>query len=84
MSSSHQLDPDWQRLGERLMILRRRSGKSTRALAEEIGTSHTTIRRLENGDSGVGFDIVYRALAALGRLDIPIGNLGSDDNTFPD
>jgi transcriptional regulator with XRE-family HTH domain len=83
MSASHPHDPNWQRFGERLTILRRRSGKSASALAQEIGTSHTTIRRLESGDSGIGFDIVYRVLSVLGRLDIPIGDLGSDDNSLP-
>lgn len=65
------------------MILRRRSGKSTRILAEEVGTSHSTIRRLERGDSGVGFGLVYRVLAALGRLDISLADLGSDNDSIP-
>ena len=61
------------------MLLRRRSGKSTRDLAEEIGSSNSTVQRIERGDPGVGFSVVYRALAALDRLDISIGDLGSDD-----
>jgi transcriptional regulator with XRE-family HTH domain len=80
MSTSHPFDPDWQRLGERMVILRRRAHKSVRELAKDIGASHSTIQRLERGDPGIGFDIIYRVLAALGRLDMPIGRLGSPDD----
>ena len=80
MGPSHELNPNRQRLGERITSLRTAAGKSSRKLAQEVGTSHSTIQRLERGDSAISFDIVYRVLAALGRLDISIGDLGDEDS----
>jgi transcriptional regulator with XRE-family HTH domain len=79
MSASHDLNPDRQRLGERITSLRSRAGKSSRKLAEDIGTSHSTIQRLERGESAISFDIVYRVLAVLDQLDLSFRDLGGSD-----
>ena len=64
------------------MSLRRRAGKSSRKLAQEIGVSHSTLQRLERGESAISFDIVYRVLASLGQLDLSFRDLGSRGNTI--
>lgn len=37
-------------------------------LAERAGVSRSTLSKLENGDSSVGFDVVLRVARALGVL----------------
>lgn len=58
-----------KRLGSNLSLARRRRRWSQRAMAEQIGASVSTVRRLEDGDPGVAIQHLLGALAAFGALD---------------
>jgi transcriptional regulator with XRE-family HTH domain len=56
----------WQILGERIHIIRRRRGLTSKELATKVGTGRTTISRLENNSKPqVSFDVVVRIADAL-------------------
>jgi transcriptional regulator with XRE-family HTH domain len=71
----------WQQLGERIHIIRRRQGLSSKELAERVGTARATISRLENTKKPqVSFDVLVRIAEALGvSLDYLAGR--KDDTT---
>lgn len=52
---------------------RRRSGLTQTQLATSIGSSQSRIAKLEAGDPGVSFDLMIRALVALGWTPERIG-----------
>ena len=49
-------------LGENLKLARKRRGKNEEQAAEMIGISRATLRRMENGDSGVKIGTYLAAL----------------------
>lgn len=58
-----------KRLGSNLSLARRRRHWSQQAMAEQIGASVSTVRRLEAGDAGVAIQHLLGVLSALGSLD---------------
>ncbi len=58
-----------KRLGSNISLARRRRRWSQRAMAEQIGASVSTVRRLEAGDAGVAIQHLLGVLSALGSLD---------------
>ena len=58
---------DADKLGERLMLSRRRLGWTQRQLAEASGVRTVTVTRIERGRMPhVSLDVVYRLAEALG------------------
>ena len=53
-------------LGERVRLARRRRGMTLRELAARMLVSVKTLRRLENGDSGVSLGVLMTALMCMG------------------
>ncbi|WP_374409620.1 helix-turn-helix domain-containing protein [Hydrogenophaga sp.] len=58
-----------KRLGANMSMARRRRRWSQRAMAEQIGASVSTVRRLENGEPGVALQHLIAALVAFGMCD---------------
>lgn len=56
-------------IGEQLVAWRKLQNLTTEQLSERAGVTRTTLRRLEHGDPGVGFDVFLSVLRALGQLD---------------
>jgi transcriptional regulator with XRE-family HTH domain len=57
------------KLGRDLSLARRRRRLSQASLAERMGVSLATVKRLEHGDPRVAIEIVARALHVLGEID---------------
>jgi transcriptional regulator with XRE-family HTH domain len=57
------------KLGRDLSLARRRRRLSQASLAERMGVSLATVKRLENGDPRVAIEIVARALHVFGEID---------------
>ena len=57
------------RLGLAISLARRRRNLSQQDLAERIGTSINTVRRLESGHPGSALQHLVRALQVFGELD---------------
>src|SRR5258708_39495106 len=55
--------------GRDLSLARRRRRLSQASLAERMGVSLATVKRLENGDPRVAVETVARALHVLGEVD---------------
>lgn len=58
-----------QKLARDLSLARRRRRLSQAALAERSGVSLSTIRRLENGDTGCSLEHLARILQVLGEVE---------------
>src|SRR5690606_36239772 len=58
-----------RRLGQDISVARRMRRLSQEDLAQRIGTSLSTVRRLEDGYPGTALHTFLRALHVLGRLD---------------
>lgn len=58
-----------KKLGTDLSLARRRRNLSQAMLAERLGTSVMTVRRMENGSSGISLQYLARALHVFGELD---------------
>ena len=58
-----------RRLGLALSLARRRRNLTQQDLAERIGTSINTVRRLESGHPGSALQHLVRALQVFGELD---------------
>lgn len=58
-----------KKLGADLSLARRRRNLSQAMLAERLGTSVMTVRRMENGSSGISLQYLARALHVFGELD---------------
>lgn len=56
-------------LGDDLSVARRRRQMTQEDLAERVGASVNTIRRMEDGQPGTALHTLMRALFILGRLD---------------
>lgn len=69
----HHLSPPLERalkrLGANISMARRRRRWSQQAMAEQIGASVSTVRRLENGEPGVALQHLIAALVAFGMCD---------------
>ena len=57
------------RAGQNLALARRRRQLSQEALAERIGASVNTVRRMEDGHPGTALQHFARALQVFGELD---------------
>jgi len=57
------------KLGRDLSLARRRRRLSQASLAERMGVSLATVKRLENGDPRVAIEFVARALHVFGEID---------------
>jgi len=57
------------RLGQNISLARRRRHMSQQMLAERIGASLNTVRRMEEGVTGTALQYVARALQVFGELD---------------
>jgi len=58
-----------RRLGQDISVARRMRRLSQEDLAQRIGTSLSTVRRMEDGYPGTALHTFLRALHVLGRLD---------------
>jgi len=58
-----------RRLGQDISVARRMRRLSQEDLAQRIGTSLSTVRRMEDGYAGTALHTFLRALHVLGRLD---------------
>lgn len=58
-----------KRLGSNISLARRRRHWSQQAMAEQIGASVSTVRRLEHGEPGVALQHLLAALVAFGWID---------------
>lgn len=58
-----------RRLGQDISAARRMRRLSQDDLAQRIGTSLSTVRRMEDGSAGTALHTFLRALHVLGRLD---------------
>lgn len=58
-----------KKLGRDLSLARRRRNLSQDMLAERLGTSVSTIRRMEEGHPGIAIQYVARAMQVFGELD---------------
>jgi transcriptional regulator with XRE-family HTH domain len=58
-----------QRLGSNISLARRRRRWTQRELAEQIGASESTVRRMEAGDPGIALQHLLGAMAAFGAID---------------
>lgn len=58
-----------RRMGQSLSLARRRRHLSQEALAERIGASVNTVRRMEDGHPGTALQHFARALQVFGALD---------------
>lgn len=56
------------RLGENISLARRRRNLTQAMLAERIGASLNTVRRMERGDPGTALQHIARALQVFGEL----------------
>ncbi|HEX5374103.1 MAG TPA: helix-turn-helix transcriptional regulator [Aquabacterium sp.] len=63
------VDRALQKLGADLSLARRRRNLTQAMLAERLGTSVMTIRRMESGHPGTALQYLARALHVFGELD---------------
>lgn len=56
-------------IGRHLLTWRKLSNLTAAQVAERADVTRTTLRRLEHGDPGVGFDVFLRVVRVLGQLD---------------
>jgi transcriptional regulator with XRE-family HTH domain len=53
-------------LGARVRLARRERRWTLQELAERVGVTHVTMRKVENGDPTVGIGVAFEAAAVLG------------------
>ena len=53
-------------LGRRIRLARMRRRMTVKELAERVGVTHTTIRRIERGSLSVAVGVVFEAASVLG------------------
>lgn len=58
-----------QRIGSHLAAWRKLQGLTAEQVAERAGISRGTLRRLENGETTVGLDVLLNVTRVLGALD---------------
>jgi len=64
-----QVERALKKLGRDLSLARRRRKLTQAMLAERIGASVATVRRIENGHPGTAIHLIVRILDVLGELD---------------
>jgi transcriptional regulator with XRE-family HTH domain len=75
------VDAAAREVGQHLATWRKLQRLTAQQLAERAGVSRSTVSKLENGDSSVGFDValrVCRALGVLQRLEDALDPLDTD------
>ena len=77
---SDKIDP---RIGERLMIVRRRRGISQRTLARQAGLSATTVNRVERGLQTIAAERLAVIVRLLGTSSDFILGLDEDPDAGP-
>ena len=63
------VDRAMRRVGQSIALARRRRHLTQEALAERIGASVNTVRRMEDGHPGTALQYFARALQVFGELD---------------
>ena len=58
-----------KRLGSHISLARRRRRWSQKDMAEQIGASVSTVRRLESGDPGIALQHLVGVMVAFGAMD---------------
>jgi transcriptional regulator with XRE-family HTH domain len=58
-----------KRLGSHISLARRRRRWSQKDMAEQIGASVSTVRRLESGDPGIALQHLVGVMVAFGEMD---------------
>lgn len=71
-----------KKLGADLSLARRRRNMTQAMLAERLGTSVMTVRRMEDGHPGTALQYLARALQVFGELDKLGGLLDSAQDTI--
>lgn len=72
------LQRQFSTLGERLRLARKRRRITAVLMAQRVGISRDTLRRLETGDPAVSLGVYGRALRVLG-LDADLDRLAAED-----
>jgi transcriptional regulator with XRE-family HTH domain len=78
---SYAVDSAAREIGVHLATWRKLQRLTAQQLSERAGISRSTLSKLENGDSSVGFDVVLRVARALGvmqRLEDALDPLDTD------
>ncbi len=70
------------RLGQDISIARRVRRLSQEDLAQRIGTSLSTVRRMEDGYPGTALHTFLRALHVLGRLEDMVRVMATENDTL--
>ncbi len=71
-----------RRLGQDISIARRMRRLSQEDLAQRIGTSLSTVRRMEDGYPGTALHTFLRALQVLGRLETMVEVMAMENDTL--
>ena len=66
---SPQIKRSAELIGAHCVSWRKLHGLTTQQLAERVGVSRSTLRRIEVGDPGVSFEVFLNTCRALGILD---------------
>ncbi|GAA1566484.1 helix-turn-helix domain-containing protein [Leucobacter aridicollis] len=67
--SGYRIDRELREFGEHIRGWRMVLGLTAQQVAERAGITRSTLRKIENGESGAGFGNVAQVLRALGVLD---------------
>lgn len=78
MKTFIKVDLEAKRLGSNIHIARKRRNMSLVELSAKSSVSKTVLRRIESGDTSVGFGKVFNVLDALGLL-TGIADIASPD-----
>ena len=80
--SSRPVDRALHRLGQDISTARRLRRLSQEDLAQRIGTSLSTVRRMEDGPPGTALQTFLGALQVLGRLEDVIRAMGVENDAL--
>lgn len=58
-----------EQLGDHVATWRKLQRLTMQQVADRAGITRTTLRRLESGQTSVGFEVVLRVVRVLGQLD---------------
>ncbi|MBT11026.1 MAG: transcriptional regulator [Oceanospirillaceae bacterium] len=71
-----------RKLGHDLSVARRTRRWTQEELAQRMGTSVSTVRRMEDGNPGTALHTFLRALHVLGRLEDMVSIMSLDQDTL--